>query len=193
MILLLAGLILFLGMHSIRIAAEGTRGELIARLGPLAYKGVYSLVSLIGLVLIIKGYAAARETPVELWPAWSAGRHVAALFTLLAFVLWVAAYVPRNSIKTKLRHPMVLGVKVWALGHLVANNSLADALLFGGFLLWAVLSFRAARQRDRASGPVSVAARSKWADALTLGIAILAYWAVAFHLHASLIGVRPFG
>jgi uncharacterized membrane protein len=128
-----------------------------------------------------------------LWPAWSAGRHVAALFTLLAFILWVAAYVPRNSIKMKLRHPMVLGVKVWALGHLVANNSLADALIFGGFLLWAVMNFRAARQRDRAGGSLPASVRSRWADALTLGIALLAYWAVAFHLHASLIGVRPFG
>jgi len=193
MTLLVIGLVLFLGTHSIRVFAENTRTALIARLGPLPYKGMYTLLSLVGLVLLVKGYGLARHAPVELWPVWSGGRHVVALFTLVAFVLWVAAYVPRNAIRARLRHPMVLGVKAWALGHLLANHTLADVLLFGGFLVWAVLSFRAARRRDRESVPPQPAPTSRVADIATVVIGLFAYWAVAFHLHASLFGVRPFG
>jgi uncharacterized membrane protein len=111
---------------------------------------------------------------------------------LLAFVLLAAAYVPGNGIKSRLHHPMVLGVKVWALAHLLANHTLADLLLFGGFLVWAVASFRAARQRDRLNGtvyPPGTAART--AIAVVLGL--LAWAVFAFWAHGAWIGVRPFG
>jgi len=201
MVLLIVGLILFIGAHSSRIAFESLRGRLIASWGPLAYKGLVSLVSLAGLVLIIQGYADARTNPVNLWPAWAGGRHVAALLMLFSFVLLTAAYVPRNAIRARLKHPMVLGVKLWALAHLIANHTLADAVLFGAVLLWAVLSFRAARRRDAAAlehpsatvGAVAMAASSRLADAAVLLIGLVAYGAFAMFLHASLIGVRPFG
>lgn len=206
MTLLLVGLLLFLGPHSIRIFAEGARGALIERFGPLGYKAGYALLSLIGLVLIVKGYGAAREYPQALWPAWTAGRHIAALLSLAAFILVVAAYVPGNRLKKRLRHPMVLGVKLWAAGHLLANHTLADLVLFGSLLVWAILDFRQARRRDRledaevaaASAGVAQTAPassngSLRADVLTLAIGLAAFWAFAFHLHASLIGVRPFG
>ena len=115
---------------------------------------MYSLLSIAGFVLIVWGYGQARLQPMVLWPSPTWTRHLAALLTIPAFVLLVAAYVPRNAIKARLHHPMVLGVKVWALAHLLANNTLADLLLFGGFLAWSVASFTAARKRDNAAGTV---------------------------------------
>ena len=111
---------------------------------------------------------------------------------LLAMVLLAAAYVPGNGLKARLHHPMVLGVKVWALAHLLANNTLADALLFGGFLLWAVLNFRAARQRDRQQG-IRYAEGRSGATAVTVLAGLMAWAVFAFWAHAWLIGVRPFG
>jgi uncharacterized membrane protein len=189
---LILGLLLFLGMHSTRIVAEGWRTRLIAQRGPLLWKGLYTLVSLLGLGLIVWGYGQARLTPQVLWasPLWT--RHLAGLLMLVAMVLLVATYVPRNSLKARLHHPMVLAVKVWALAHLLANNTLADLLLFGAFLLWAVLDFRAARQRDRAAALRYPAGRAAGTAAtLVLGVAL---WALlAFWGHALLFGVRPFG
>ena len=127
---LILGLLLFLGMHSSRIVAEGWRSQVIATKGPGAWKGLYTVVSLVGLGLIVWGYGQARLTPTILWqsPVWT--RHLAALLVLVALVLIAASQVPGNSIKARLHHPMVLGVKVWALAHLLANNTVADALLF---------------------------------------------------------------
>ena len=163
-----------------------------ARLGEGVYKGLVALASVAGLVLIVWGYGLARQQPVLLWlpPVWT--RHLAALLTVPAFILLVAAYVPGNSIKAKVHHPMVLGVKVWALAHLLANGMLADLLLFGGFLVWAALSFRAARQRDRAS-QIRYPAGRMGPTLVAVGVGLLAWAVFAFWAHAALIGVRPFG
>lgn len=128
---LVLGLLLFLGTHSIRIVADGWRTARVARLGENRWKGLYSLASALGLGLIVWGYGLARAEPVALWtpPRWT--RHLAALLTLPAFILIAAAYVPGSRIKTALGHPMVAGVKVWAIAHLLSNGNLADALLFG--------------------------------------------------------------
>ena len=192
MTLLILGLVLFLGVHSTRVVAEGWRTAMRARLGDNGWKGAYSVVSLVGFVLICYGYGLARQQPMVLWasPTWT--RHLAALLTLPAFVMLPAAYVPGNAIKARLKHPMVLAVKVWALAHLLANNTLADVLLFGGFLVWAVLSYRAARQRDRASNIVYAPGRAG-PTAVTVAIGVAAWVAFAFWGHAALIGVRPFG
>jgi uncharacterized membrane protein len=192
MTLLILGLVLFLGVHSVRIFAEPWRTRTLERMGAGAWKGIYTLLSLAGLVLLVWGYGEARQAPVVLWavPTWT--RHLAALLTLVSFVLLAAAYVPGNAIKARLRHPMVLGVKVWAFAHLLANNTLADLLLFGGFLVWAVLSFRAARGRDRAAGTPAPAARAvPTVVVVVLGLA--AWVAFSLWLHVRLIGVRPFG
>ena len=111
---------------------------------------MYTVISIVGFGLIIWGYGLARAQPVVLWAPQLWARHLAALLMLFAFILLAAAYVPKNGIKAWVHHPMVLGVKVWALAHLLANHTLADLLLFGSFLVWAVLNFRAARARDRA-------------------------------------------
>jgi uncharacterized membrane protein len=192
MSVLILGLVLFLGMHSARIVADGPRAAFIARHGAGAWKGLYTVVSLAGFALLIWGYGQARLQPVVLWdsPLWT--RHLVGLLMLPALVLLAASQVPGNGIKARVHHPQVLAVKVWALAHLLANNTLADVLLFGGFLLWAVLDFRSARQRDRAAGtvyPAGVAART--AITVVLGLVL---WAVfAFGLHQWLFGVKPFG
>jgi uncharacterized membrane protein len=192
MSLLIFGLVLFLGVHSTRVFANDWRQRFIAQRGAMTWKGLYATASLLGFALIIWGYGLARQQPVVLWasPAWT--RHVAALLTMPAFVLLAASYIPGNGIKARLHHPMVLGVKVWALAHLLANNTLADLLLFGGFLVWAVLSFRAARARDRAAH--TVYGEGKPVMTVISVVAGLAGWAFfAFWAHAAWIGVRPFG
>jgi uncharacterized membrane protein len=191
MLALVIGLLLFLGTHSIRIVADGWRAARIARLGLNRWKGLYSLASALGLGLIVWGYGLARAEPVALWapPGWT--RHLAALLTLPAFILIAAAYLPGNRIKPAVGHPMVAGVKVWAVAHLLSNGNLADVLLFGAFLAWAVLDFRSARQRDRAAGVVyrpGSAARDGLVIASGAGV-----WALfAGFLHLWLIGVRPY-
>ena len=192
MTMLILGLVIFLGVHSVRIVGEDWRTRTIARLGGKAWKGAYTLLSLVGLALIVWGYGQARLLPVPLWAPMAWTRHVAALLTLVAFIVLFAAYVPGNSIKARLHHPMVLGVKIWALAHLLANHTLADALLFGGFLLWAVLCFRAARARDRVAGTV-YAAGSLMPTLVTVVVGTVAWAVFAFWAHGALIGVRPFG
>jgi uncharacterized membrane protein len=191
MTLLIIGLVVFLGVHSTRVFAEGWRTQMRAKLGENGWKGVYSLLSLAGFVAIVYGYGQARLDPTVLWasPLWV--KHLASLLTLAAFVLLAGAYVPGNGIKAKLHHPMVLGVKVWALAHLIANNTLADLLLFGGFLVWAVLSFRAARGRDRAAGTVYPPGRAV-ATAATVVVGVAAWAGFAFWAHLAWIGVHPF-
>ena len=189
---LIAGLMLFLGVHSMRVFAGDWRGRMRTRIGAGAFKGIYSVASLAGFVLLVWGFGVARQQPVVLWNPPVAMRHVATLLTLFAFVLVAAAYVPGNQIKARLHHPMVLGVKVWALAHLLANGTLADVLLFGSFLVWAIVLFAASRRRDRrertvyATGPAA-------ATGITVVVGVLAWAAFAFWLHRVVIGVAPFG
>ncbi len=192
MTLLIAGLVVFLGAHSVRIFADPWRTRTIARVGEGPWKGIYSLVSLAGFALIVWGYGMARGTPVVLWtpPVWT--RHLAALLTLPAFVLVTAAYVPGNRLKAAVGHPMIAGVKVWAFAHLVANGMLADVVLFGAFVAWAVVDFAASRRRDRLAGRTYPAGRVG-GDLAVVGIGIVAWAVFAFVLHGPLIGVRPFG
>jgi uncharacterized membrane protein len=192
MTLLLAGLVVFLGAHSVRIFADPWRARTIARIGEGPWKGVYSLVSLAGFALLVWGYGVARGTPVVLWtpPLWT--RHLAALLTLPAFILIVAAYVPGNRLKAAVGHPMIAGVKVWALAHLMANGMLADVVLFGAFLVWAVADFAVSRRRDRVAGR-SYPAGPVGRDVAVVVVGVVAWAVFAFALHGPLIGVRPFG
>ena len=192
MSILILGLVLFLGVHSVRIVADGWRTQTRARLGEGMWKGVYSVLSLVGLVLVVWGYGLARQQPVVLWNPPVGMRHAASLLTLIAFVLLAAAYVPRNVFKAKLHHPMVLSVKVWALAHLISNGNLADVVLFGGFLLWAIFDFRAARQRDRALG-TSTASGTLAGTGIAVVLGLVAWAAFAFWAHAMLIGISPMG
>lgn len=192
MLVLILGLLVFLGVHSARIFADDWRTRTVAQRGLGWWKIIYSLVSLAGFALIVWGYGLARQQPVLLWTPPVFAKHLNSLFTLAAFILIVAAYVPRNHFKARLRHPMVLGVKLWAFGHLLATAKLADALLFGAFLLWAVLSYRAARQRDRVQG-TSDTVGSVAGTLATLVVGVAAWAAFAFWAHAAWIGIAPFG
>jgi uncharacterized membrane protein len=188
---LVLGLALFLGVHSVRLFADGWRGARVAAMGEGAWKGLYSLVSLAGLALIVWGYGMTRAAPIDLWhpPVWT--RHAASLLTLLAFILIAAAYVPRSRIRAMVGHPMVAGVKLWAFAHLLSNGRLADVVLFGAFLAWAVADYASLRRRDRAAGTKRGA--GALANDLTSVVAGTVAWFVfALYLHAPLIGVRPF-
>lgn len=191
MALLIAGLILFIATHSVRIVADDWRSRFIETNGKLVWRGIYSVLALSGLVLIIYGFGASRGDPVFLWnpPLWT--RHLAALLVLVAFVLLAAGNIPRNHIKAKLGHPMFAGIKIWALAHLIANGRLGDVLLFGTFLIWSIVGFSAARKRDRRDG-VDYGNGTVAGTALTMVGGIVIYLLFAFYLHRVLIGVPPF-
>lgn len=191
MLTLCLGLLLFLGVHLLQALAPQWRAARRAQWGEMAYKGLYSLIALAGLVLTVLGYAQARAEPVVLWHPPGTLRHASLLLMWLAMVLLVAAYIPGNRIRSRLGHPMTLGVKVWALGHLLANGTLADVLLFGSFLLWAVLVFRSARRRP---APRAASGGSMASTLLTL-VAGSGVWALFLWggLHARWIGVSPLG
>ena len=190
MLVLIIGLVVFLGLHSTRIFAEDWRAARIASLGEKKWKLLYSIASGIGLALVVWGYGMARTTPVLLWnpPLWT--RHLAAVLVLIAFVMIVAAYVPRNHLKAAFGHPMFAGVKTWAFAHLIANGMLADVLLFGGFMVWSILGYRSARQRDRKQ-QVTYPAGTPRGTIVTLVVGAIAWAIFAFYLHGPLIGVRP--
>lgn len=192
MLVLVLGLVVFLGSHSVRIFADPWRTRQIERLGEKRWKFLYSAASLAGFVLIIWGYGMARREPVVLWaqPVWAV--HLAALLTLLAFILFPAAHIPGNHFKAWVKHPMVVGVGLWAFAHLVANGTLNAMVLFGAFLVWAMVDYVAALRRDAALGVVYPAGvLSKDLMAVVSGGVV---WVMfVLWLHGWLIGVRPFG
>ncbi len=190
--IMVLGLVLFLGIHSTRIFAEDWRERMIRRSGENAWKGIYTLVSLVGFGLIIWGYGLARQTPTIIWTPPVFTKHIAALLVLFAFILVVSAYVPGNWFKVKMGHPMVLGVKVWALAHLFASGKLANIVLFAAFLVWAILCFRSCRQRDRASLQSRTDVKAA-ATGIIIIFGVLLWALFAFWGHGALIGVRPLG
>ncbi len=192
MAVLIIGLVIFLGIHSVRIVAEPWRRAQIEKRGEKGWKRVFSVVSGIGLVLIIWGYGIARRQPVAVWtpPVWAP--HLAAPLTALAFILFPAAHVPGNHFKALFRHPMVAGVGLWAFAHLIANGTLNAMVLFGAFLVWAVIDYAAALRRDALEG-TTYPSGSLSRDVIPI-VAGLVIWAVfVFYLHSLLIGVRPLG
>jgi uncharacterized membrane protein len=191
MTVLILGLLIFLGVHSIRIFADDWRTRQIARHGESRWKAIYAAVAVVGLVLIVWGYGMARADPVVLWipPLW--GRHLAALLTLPAFILVAAAYVPNNHMRAALGHPMLAGTKLWALAHLLANGLLSGLILFGSFLVWAIADFAVSRRRDRATG-VRRPPGTVRGDVIAVVIGTVIWFVFARYLHVMLIGTRPF-
>ena len=204
---LILGLILFLGAHSVRIVADDWRTQKMEALGEKAFKGVHALISLLGLYLLVVGYGEARLQTVVIWNPPTATRHISLLLMLFSSILMVAAYIPRNHFKMRMGHPMVLSVKVWALSHLLANGNLADVVLFGAFLIWAILNFKSARARDRMQSAAvhgvddaqqvllvedesQVQPKMQATLLAVVGGALL--WAlITFVLHAKVVGVAP--
>ena len=189
--LLLPGLIIFFSVHMVRIVADDWRSSFIENKGMLAWRGIYSVVSLVGLGLMIYGFGLSRADPVFLWnpPFWT--RMAAIILTLFAFILFAAANIPYNHIKAKLGHPMFAGTKIWALAHLIANGRLGDVFLFGCFLVWAIVGFSAARRRDRLAG-IDYGKGTMMGTTLVCIAGTVIYALFAFVLHPLLIGVPVF-
>jgi uncharacterized membrane protein len=189
MALFLIGLVIFLGSHSCRIFAESWRNNMIDRIGEVKWKGLYTIISLIGFIIMVIGYGQARQSTVVLWQPNSFLIYIALALNLIAFIFLAGSSPSNNAIRLKLKHPMILGVKVWALAHLLSNGTLVNLILFGSFLIWAVLDFRSARKR-----PVHITEQAQVSTKATV-IAITAgviLWAVfVFGLHQYLIGVSP--
>lgn len=190
MTLFVLGLVLFLGIHSVSIVARPWRDAQLAQRGEGAWKGIYTLVSLAGFVLMVYGYGLARQDPVVLWNPPVFTRHLASLLMLPVFPLLFAAYLP-GRIKAAAKHPMLLATKFWALAHLLANGTLADVLLFGGFLAWAVADRTSVKRRP---APATAMGTSRPANDLIVIVGGLAAYALfAFWGHRWLIGVSPLG
>jgi uncharacterized membrane protein len=197
-VVLILGLVLFLGVHCISIVAPDGRDRLVTRLGEGGFKGLYALVSIAGFVMILWGYGLAREAPVGVYAMPAFFRHIAALLMLPMFVLILAAYLP-GRIQRAAKHPMLLAVKLWALAHLLAQSvtggTLADVLLFGGFLVWAVADRISLKRRALAGKLRSVPALPATGlnDLIAVVGGLAAYMAFVLWLHESWIGIRPFG
>ncbi len=185
MIILIAGLVIFLGVHTFTTLRE-PRAALIGRIGEGAYKGLYSLVSAAGLVLIVWGFGRYRgDGYIPVWDPPFGLRHLTLLLMWFSFVALVAANAPAGWIKGVLRHPMLVGVKIWALAHLLANGDLGSLILFGSLLAWAVYDRIAVKRRGDAGAPRSGFTSG---DAIAIVGGTLAYGAM-FWLHPWLIGV----
>jgi uncharacterized membrane protein len=186
--LMILGLVLFLGIHSVAIVSPGLRAGVSSRLGEGAWKGLYSLVSLAGLVLIVYGFGLARQDGIVLYspPLWL--RRAALLLMLPVFPLIIAAYLP-GRIKSAAKHPMLASVKFWALAHLLANGLLADVVLFGAFLAWAVADRISLKRRAPRALPTAPAGR--WNDAIAVVLGLAIYGLLIGWGHLRLFGVSP--
>ncbi len=187
MIYLIAGIAVFMGTHVFAAMRDRGGNSLRDRLGYGPYMGLFSVVALVGLGLIIYGYGAARPAAILYSPP-TAMRHVNLLLMAIAMVLLVAAYVPTGHIKKAVKHPMILSLKVWAFGHLLANGELNSVILFGGFLAYGVISRISAKRRgDNGPGPEAIV--NPMGDVLAILIGLGVYAAIAFYLHPILFGV----
>ena len=182
------GLVLFLGVHTVSIVAPQWRDGQLARLGEGPWKGIYSVVSAIGLGLLIYGYGVARQNPIVLYTPPPALRHLALLVMLPVFPLLVAAYVP-GRIKAMAKHPLLLATKFWALAHLLANGTLADVLLFGGFLAWAVADRISVKRRP--ARPIPGAPPRPYNDVIVVVVGLALYALFLLWAHRRLFGVSP--
>ena len=193
MLVLVVGLVIFLGVHSVSIVAPAWRTATVARLGELPWKGLYSLASAVGLALIVVGYGMARRDPVVLYTPPAALRHLALVVMLPVFPLLFAAYLP-GRIRAAAKHPFLLAVKLWALAHLLANGMLADVLLFGAFLAWAVADRISVKRRPAAqTHEVPAAPPGAANDAIALIGGLVVYAVFIFWAHRWIVGVSPLG
>ena len=191
MLLLIVSLILFLGIHLIRVIAPGWRTSTIASLGESRWKLGYSLASILSLVLVVYAFGEARQETGILYtpPVWMA--HLASLLMLVAMICLVASLLPPGHIATRTRHPMVLSVKIWALAHLLANGETSSVILFAGFLAWGVVLRIALKRRERRGELVRKPFVSTRYDLLAVIIGLLVFLLFVWRLHVWLIGVQP--
>ncbi|MGH6789940.1 MAG: NnrU family protein [Pseudolabrys sp.] len=189
LVVLIIGLVVFLGAH-VFVTFRERRAAAIARFGN-GYRALFAFVSLIGLALIVWGYAQYRATGwIQIWTPPAFMRHITVGLMLIASILVVATYIP-SHIRTKAKHPMLAGIKTWALAHLLSNGDLGSIILFGAFLAWGVYARMAAKRRgDRGYGE----APAGWTnDIIVVVLGIVVYLALGFAFHPIVIGVPVFG
>jgi uncharacterized membrane protein len=191
MAILVLGIIIFLGMHLVRVVAPGFRAGIIDSRGKGTWMGLYTIVSLVGLCLIIYGFGQARGETGMLYDPPIFLRHIALLLMLVAFIVLAAGFLPAGRIAVALKHPQVLSIKIWALAHLLANGETSSVLLFGSFLAWAVILRISLKRRERAGEKVLPVFKSARNDVLALLIGLVAFVLFVWKLHELLIGVQP--
>ena len=190
MAILILGLVIFLGLHSIRIVSGSGREKAIARFGEGPWKGIYSLVSAIGFVLIVWGFARARHDATQLWTPFPGARHITMLLMLAALILLASYLFKRSHITAAVHHPMLWAVLLWSAGHLVANGSVADLVLFGAFLVWSAADLASSYGRDRRNGVIYPAPEIR-ATAGAVVVGLVLYAVLLGGLHLWLFGVSP--
>ncbi|MBA4782242.1 MAG: NnrU family protein [Rhizobiales bacterium] len=192
MLVLILGLVVFLGMHSIAILAPSARKQWIERRGAAAWKIPYTLISLVGFALIVWGYGLARADAPLVYepPLW--GRHLAATLMLFALIFFFASYI-RGRISRFLKHPQLVAVMIWSVAHLLSNGDLASLVLFGAFLVWAAVDRVSVSRRvaaglasDNPGGPLRN-------DFILIGFGLVVYAVFVLWLHRYLFGVAPLG
>ncbi|GCA50685.1 MAG: NnrU family protein [Sinorhizobium meliloti] len=191
MAILVLGIIIFLGMHLVRVVAPGFRAGIIESRGKGTWMGLYTIVSLVGLCLIIYGFGQARGETGMLYDPPIFLRHIALLLMLVAFIVLAAGFLPAGRIAVALKHPQVLSIKIWALAHLLANGETSSVLLFGSFLAWAVILRISLKRRERAGEKVLPVFKSTRNDVLAVLIGLVAFVLFVWKLHELLIGVQP--
>jgi uncharacterized membrane protein len=191
MLLLLLGLLIFLGIHSVRIAAPQWRRAQIASMGEGKWKGLYSAASLIGFVLIVWGYSLAWPEAVFIYepPVWM--KHVTLTLMLFAMIFWAVSQVPAGRIKARVRHPLLLAVKIWAVAHLLANGDAASLVLFLGILAWAVIDRISIKRREAAGERAEILAGPVTNDVIAIAVGIAVYGLFVWKAHEWLFGVSP--
>jgi uncharacterized membrane protein len=191
MTLLIIGIILFLGLHLVRVVAPGFRQSIIESLGESGWKIGYSVASVLTLVLLIYGFGQARQVTGIAYnpPVWMA--HITITLMLFAVICLVASLLPAGHIAVKTKHPMVLSVKIWALSHLLANGETSSVLLFGAFLAWGVILRISLKRRERAGEVTLRPFVSAKYDLYAVVIGVVAWALITFKLHEVLIGVSP--
>ncbi len=179
------GLVLFFGTHLFAATRSREPGNLRDRIGYGPYMGLFSLLSLAGLVALVIGYGNFRNT-IPVWdpPVWT--RHIALTLMLPSLILLVAAYAPTGYIKKAVKHPMLAAIKVWAFAHLCANGDLASVILFGAFLAFAVIDRIIIKRRG---DPLEGKTPNALGDTISVIGGALAYAGIAFWAHPELIGV----
>ena len=190
MAILLLGLVIFLGLHSTRIVSESVRARAIARFGEGQWKGVYSVLSVIGFVLIVWGFARARYDAPQVWTPPAGARHITMLLMLIALILLASFGFKRSHIAVITHHPMLWAVLLWSVGHLFANGSAADLVLFGAFLVWSVADLASSFARDRRDGIVYPAPELR-ATVGAVVVGLVVYALLIGGLHLWLFGVSP--
>lgn len=191
MALLVLGIVIFLGMHLVRVVAPGVRTSFIERNGKNAWMGIYAVISLVGLGLIIYGFGEARAVTGMLYNPPVILKHISLLLMLLAFICLAAGFLPAGRIAVAVKHPQILSIKIWALAHLLANGETSSVLLFGSFLAWAVVMRISMKRRQRAGELVLPVFRSTRYDVAAVAIGGIAYLLFLWKLHEWLIGVAP--